>query len=99
MKRGRRDVEEGTKKQIVNRLRSVAGHVQGIERMVESDTYCIDIIKQVLAVQSALTKVSNLVLENHLHTCVTTAIRGQDPAEQQRVIDEIVGVFEVSRKV
>ena len=99
MKRGRRDVEEGTKKQIVNRLRSVAGHVQGIERMVESDTYCIDIIKQILAVQSALTKVSNLVLENHLHTCVTTAIRGQDPAEQQRVIDEIVGVFEVSRKV
>lgn len=99
MKRGRRDVEEGTKKQIVNRLRSVAGHVQGIERMVESDTYCIDIIKQILAVQSALTKVSNLVLENHLQTCVTTAIRGQDPAEQQRVIDEIVGVFEVSRKV
>ena len=92
-------MEEDTKKQIVNRLRSVAGHVQGIERMIVSDAYCIDIIKQVLAVQSALTKVSNLVLENHLHTCVTTAIRGQDPAEQQRVIDEIVGVFEVSRKV
>jgi DNA-binding FrmR family transcriptional regulator len=92
-------VEEGRRKQIVNRLRSVAGHVQGIERMVENDAYCIDIIKQILAVRSALTKVSNLVLENHLHTCVTTAIRGQGPAEQQRVIDEIVSVFEVSRKV
>lgn len=92
-------MEENVKKQIVNRLRSISGHVQGIERMVEGDVYCIDVIKQVLAVQSALTKVSNLVLENHLQTCVTTAIRGQDAEQQRRVIDEIVDVFEVSRKV
>ena len=92
-------MEETIKKQIVNRLRSISGHVQGIERMVENDIYCIDVIKQVMAVQSALAKVSNLVLENHLQTCVTTAIRGQDPEQQQRVIDEIVDVFEVSRKV
>jgi DNA-binding FrmR family transcriptional regulator len=92
-------MEENVKKQIVNRLRSISGHVQGIERMIESDVYCIDVIKQVLAVQSALTKVSNLVLENHLQTCVTTAIRGQDPEQQGRVIDEIVDVFEMSRKV
>jgi DNA-binding FrmR family transcriptional regulator len=92
-------MEKDAKKKIVNRLRSIAGHVQGIERMVESDVYCIDVIKQVLAVSSALTKVSHLVLENHLQTCVTTAILGQDPAEQKRVIDEIVSVFELSRKV
>lgn len=92
-------MEENVKKQIVNRLRSISGHVQGIERMVEGDVYCIDVIKQILAVQSALTKVSNLVLENHLQTCVTTAIRGQDPEQQGRVIDEIVDVFEMSRKV
>lgn len=92
-------MEENTKKQVISRLRSIAGHVQGIERMVENDVYCIDIIKQALAVQSALTKVSNLVLENHLQTCITTAIRGQDSGEQQRVIEEIVDVFEMSRKV
>lgn len=92
-------MKDNVKKQVVNRLRSIAGHVQGIERMVESDVYCIDVIKQVLAVQSALTKVSNLALESHLQTCVTTAIRGQEPDEQKRVIDEIVDVFEVSRKV
>ena len=92
-------MEKDTKKQVVNRLRSIAGHVQGIERMVENDVYCIDVIKQILAVQSALTKVSHLVLENHLQTCVTTAIRGQDAEEQRRVIDEIVDVFAVSRKV
>jgi DNA-binding FrmR family transcriptional regulator len=92
-------MEKDIKKKIVNRLRSIAGHVQGVERMVENDIYCIDVIKQIVAVQSALTKVSDLVLENHLQTCVTTAIRGQDPSEQKRVIDEIVSVFEMSRKV
>ena len=92
-------MEAGTKKEVINRLRSIAGHVQGIERMVDNDVYCIDVIKQILAVQSALTKASNLVLESHLQTCVTTAIRGQDPDEQKRVIDEIVSVFEMSRKV
>jgi DNA-binding FrmR family transcriptional regulator len=92
-------MEESVKKQIVNRLRSISGHVKGIERMVQDDVYCIDVIKQVLAVQSALTKVSHLVLENHLQTCVTTAIRGEDPEERRRVIDEIVDVFAVSRKV
>ena len=92
-------MEEKAKKQVINRLRSIAGHVQGIERMVENDVYCIDVIKQMLAVQSALTKASNLVLESHLQTCVTTAIRGQEPGEQQRVIGEIVNVFEMSRKV
>lgn len=92
-------MEEKVKKQVINRLRSIAGHVQGIERMVENDVYCIDVIKQMLAVQSALTKASNLVLESHLQTCVTTAIRGQEPGEQQRVIGEIVNVFEMSRKV
>lgn len=91
-------MEEGIKREVINRLRSVAGHVRGVERMVEDDAYCIDVIKQILAVQSALTKVSNLVLENHLQTCVTTAIRGQDPEEQEWVIDEIVSVFEMSRK-
>ncbi len=92
-------MEDDIKARVVNRLRSIAGHVQGIERMIESDVYCIDVIKQVVAVQSALAKVSNLVLENHLQTCVTVAIRGQDPEEQTRVIDEIVDVFEMSRKV
>ena len=92
-------MDKDTKKQVVNRLRSIAGHVQGIERMVENDVYCIDVIKQMLAVQSALAKAGNLVLESHLQTCVTAAIRGQDPGEQRRVIDEIVNVFDVSRKV
>lgn len=83
---------------IVNRLKSIEGHVRGVERMVEEDAYCIDIVKQIDAIQAALGKVSALVLDRHLHTCVTTAIRGDDPAERERVIGEIMEVFNAKSK-
>jgi DNA-binding FrmR family transcriptional regulator len=84
---------------IINRLKSIEGHVRGIERMVEDGEYCVDIVNQVLAVQRALQKVNGLVLNRHLRTCVTTAIRGDDPDERQRVIDEIMGVFDATGKL
>jgi len=89
--------DENTKK-IVNRLKSIEGHVRGVEKMVEEEVYCIDIVNQINAIQSALQKVNALVLDRHLHTCVTTAIRGDDPSERERVIDEIMGVFNAKSK-
>ncbi len=82
-----------TREAAVHRLRSIAGHVKSIERMVAEDQYCIDVIKQIQAVQAALSKVSDIVLEGHLHACVTTAIRGDDPDERERVLSEIVDVY------
>jgi DNA-binding FrmR family transcriptional regulator len=67
--------------------------------MVEEDAYCIDIMNQNLAVQRALEKVNGLILERHLQTCVTTAIQGDDPAERERVISEIMSVFEAKVKL
>ncbi len=84
---------------IVNRLKSIEGHVRGIQRMLEEGAYCVDIINQNLAVQHALEKVNRLILEQHLHTCVTTAIRGDDLAERERVINEILSVFETTGKM
>jgi DNA-binding FrmR family transcriptional regulator len=92
-------MEDSTKKQIANRLRSTEGHVRGIERMVEEDAYCIDVIKQIIAVQRALDKVNALILQNHLQTCVTTAIRGEKPQERERVIGELLEVFETASKL
>jgi CsoR family transcriptional regulator, copper-sensing transcriptional repressor len=65
---------------------------------VDDDTYCIDIIRQIQAVQAALHKVSALILDNHLHTCVTSAVQGDDAAEREAVLKEITSVFEVSGK-
>ncbi len=91
-------MDETTTK-LVNRLKSIEGHVRGVEKMVEEDAYCIDIVNQINAIQSALNRVSALVMDRHLHTCVTTAIRGDDPAERERVIDEIMGVFNTKSKM
>lgn len=83
---------------IVNRLKSIEGHVRGVEKMVEDGAYCIDIVNQISAIQAALQKVSNQVLDRHLHTCVTTAIRGDDAGERERVLTEIMQVFEKKGK-
>lgn len=66
--------------------------------MVSDDAYCIDVIKQIQAVQAALNKVSAMMLDNHLRTCVTTAIRGDNPDERERMLQEITGVFSVTKK-
>ena len=84
---------------VLKRLRSISGHVNGIERMVTEDAYCIDVIKQVQAVQAALNKVNDLILENHLNTCVIEAVRGDNKKDRERVLDEIVEVFEMAQKI
>lgn len=87
------------KKDVINRLRSIEGHTRGIERMVNDDVYCIDIMKQIKAVQKALDRVNAMILSNHLQTCVTTAIRSEDETERERVIGEIIQVFDASGKL
>lgn len=82
----------------IQRLKSIEGHVRGIERMVEEDAYCIDVIRQIQAVQAALDKVSNLILDNHLNSCLITAVRGDDPEDRERVLKEISEVFAASKK-
>jgi DNA-binding FrmR family transcriptional regulator len=92
-------MNDETTTNILNRLKSIEGHVRGVERMVENGDYCIDIVNQILAVQRALQKVNSMVLDRHLHTCVTTAIRGDEPDERERVIGEIMSVFDATGKL
>jgi DNA-binding FrmR family transcriptional regulator len=81
------------KKDFGLRLKNVEGHIRGIEKMVEEDAYCIDVIRQIQAAQAALSKISAGILDDHLNSCVITAIRGDDPAERERVLGEIHEVF------
>ncbi len=85
--------------EAVQRLKTVEGHVSGVRRMMEEGKYCIDIIRQIQAVQSALNKTSKIILEEHMNSCMTTAIRGDDPQERERVLKEITEVFEAASKV
>ncbi|MCE7981713.1 MAG: transcriptional regulator [Caldilinea sp. CFX5] len=92
-------MDEKKKADVLRRLKSIAGHIKGIEKMVTEDAYCIDIISQVQAVQAALNKVNVQILDDHLHSCVITAVRGDDAAERERMLDEIAGVFAKSTKL
>ncbi len=87
-------VDPRAKNEILARLRSIEGHVRGVIRMVEEDAYCIDVLTQTKAVQRALDRVNAMLLERHLNHCVITAIRSSDPREQERVIRELLDVFE-----
>jgi DNA-binding FrmR family transcriptional regulator len=83
----------------IRRLKTVEGHLRGVIRMVEEDAYCIDVIRQIQAIEAALNKVNSRILEDHLNSCVITAIQGSDKKERERVLKEITEVFEMSTKV
>ena len=72
------------KEAVVNRLKRIEGQVRGLQRMVEDDTYCIDVITQVSATTKALQSVALLLLEDHLGHCVAHALgEGGDVADQK----------------
>jgi DNA-binding FrmR family transcriptional regulator len=84
--------------EVLKRLKSAEGHLRGVIRMVEEDVYCIDVIRQIQAVQAALNKINATILENHLNSCVITAIRGENPNDRERVLREITDVYEMATK-
>ena len=81
-----RDVNSKEYKSMIRRLKLIEGQVRGIEKMVEEDRYCIDILIQVSAIQSALNAFNKELLAQHIHGCVVDDIRnGKD-----EVVDELV---------
>ena len=85
--------------ELIRRLKTAEGHIRGIQRMVEEGAYCIDVIRQIQAVQSALNHISSEILDGHLKSCLITAVRGDDPSERERVLKEIIDVFETANRV
>lgn len=83
-----------TKEKVGARLRRVAGQVAGVQRMVADERYCVDVLMQISAARAALAKVSALLLESHIQTCVTGAFASDDPRDRASKIEELVRVFE-----
>ncbi|PQJ35944.1 hypothetical protein BSZ35_16235 [Salinibacter sp. 10B] len=78
---------------LQSRLRRIEGQVRGLQRMVEEDRYCGDILDQIHSVQQALKSVGREIARNHLETCVTDAIRSGDEEAAQESYDEIMGLL------
>jgi DNA-binding FrmR family transcriptional regulator len=83
-------ITDESKEKLKNRLAKAMGHLNAVHRMVDEKKYCIDVLHQMKAVQSALDKISEEILKQHLETCVVEAVRNQDSS---RVIDELIQVF------
>jgi CsoR family transcriptional regulator, copper-sensing transcriptional repressor len=78
------------KQAILNRLKTVRGHLDGIVRMVDEEVYCVDIMKQISAVQASLERANRLVLKNHLETCFSEAVReGRGRATVAELVDAV----------
>jgi CsoR family transcriptional regulator, copper-sensing transcriptional repressor len=75
------------------RLRRIEGQVQGLQRMIEADAYCVDVLLQISAVQGALEQVQKLLLGRHIESCVTDALRTGSRSERQQKIEELLEVF------
>jgi DNA-binding FrmR family transcriptional regulator len=85
-----------SKDDYLRRLRRIEGQVRGLQRLVDEDTYCIDVLTQISAVTSALQSVAVGLLDEHLHHCVTDAVASGSPdasdkvAEATRAIERLV---------
>lgn len=84
------EVEPQIKKANLNRLRRIEGQVRGLQKMVEEDRYCTDIIAQVASVQEALRGVARALMKNHLRHCAAEALRSHDDAKSKAIYDELL---------
>ncbi len=86
---------QANKKDILNRLATIEGHLKGIRKMVEEDQYCVDILRQTFAIERALQSLDATILDGHLNGCVAEGFRdGRD----QEMIRELAELFELSRR-
>lgn len=86
-------MDEALKGRLLLRLKRIEGQVRGLQRMVEEERYCPDVMEQVSAVQESLRAVGQLLLRNHLQHCVTGAVRSGDDRRSNQVYDELASLF------
>jgi DNA-binding FrmR family transcriptional regulator len=86
-------LNEETKGKARGRLRRIEGQVQGLQRMIDADAYCVDVLLQISAVQGALEQVQKLLLGRHIESCVADALRSGSKSERQQKVEELLDVF------
>lgn len=88
-------MQDAVKVEALKRLSSARGHLDHVISQVQSENYCIDILQQSLAVQSALKAIDHIILKGHLEEHAVEAMKGKNP---QKAIDEVIEIFDKARK-
>lgn len=86
-------MQDALRNKLDARLKRIAGQVAGIQRMVEEDRYCVDVLLQIAAVRAALEQAGKLLLGAHVETCVRDAIESGAPRERKAKVDELLDVL------
>jgi len=90
---GYMSLPEADKKKLLTRMRRAEGQLRAIARMIEDDTPCADTLVQVSAIQGALGKIGELILAEHIESCVADAFKHGDETQRQQTIDDLMDVF------
>jgi len=85
-------ISEEDKKNLITRLRRIEGQIRGLQKMIDEEKYCVDILTQVEASRGALRKVALKVLDSHINGCVQRAIKNEEG--ENEIIDELMDVIE-----
>lgn len=88
-------MDSKNKEKVIRRLKLIEGQIRGLQKMVDVDTYCIDVITQTSAVKQGLSNVEDLLLENHLSHCVHDQVKA---GQKDKTKDEILKVYKLKRK-
>ncbi len=88
-------LEDKNKSGIIRRLKLIEGQVRGLQKLIENDTYCIDVITQTSSVKQGLSNVEDLLLENHLGGCILNQVRS---GQTDKAKKEILKVYKLKRK-
>ncbi len=86
-------LDSENKKKLLARLKRVEGQIGALRRMVEEETYCVDVLLQIRAAQGALGKAGHVLLDSHVRTCVADAFQEGSEAERAQRVDELLDVF------
>lgn len=87
-----------TKTASMKRLARIEGQVRGVSKMISEDRYCIDVIRQVQAIKAALSGLEKVVLEDHIDSCVETALASEEIATRREKVEELVAVLSGNKR-
>lgn len=84
------------KKRAAHRSKIIAGQLNGLQKMIDGEAYCMDILTQSLAIQKSLASLNKLVLENHLRTHVTEMFKADDAKSKEKAVAELLSLYELN---
>jgi len=88
---------DSIKKRALHRSKILEGQMRGLQKMIDGEEYCMDIITQNLAIQKSLGSLNNLILENHLRTHIKEKLSSSSSSQQEEAIEELLNLYELSK--